>query len=195
MIQSLVISTAKAIAVSFHTWQKKILLKPQIKFDSTDVTYKPKTKFWGIHINKNMKWDGHIKYLSSKLSKSYYVVKSLKDVTSPEVVRNIHIAYFQPDLAYSFILGIGDPISKSIFKLQQRVMQLIINVGRYTLCREIFKALKVLPVPCMYTSEMVRCIKISIHNLEQNTEILHHNRCQSLDLHVHFWRTSVFKIV
>jgi hypothetical protein len=84
---NLIINAEKMIAMSFHTWQKKGQLKPQIKFDGIDITYnKLGTTFLGIHINENMKWDGHIKYLRSKLSKSYYVINSFKDVTSSHVI-------------------------------------------------------------------------------------------------------------
>jgi hypothetical protein len=71
----------------------------------------------------------------------------------------------------------GDPESKSIFELQERVVQLISNVGRYTFCRELFKALNELLVPSMCISGIVRYMKINIDNLEQNIEICNHNTC------------------
>jgi hypothetical protein len=57
-----------------HTWQKKIPLKPRITFDSTALACKSETKFMDIHINENITWDVHIKYLRSKFSKSFYVI-------------------------------------------------------------------------------------------------------------------------
>jgi len=64
--------------MSFHTWQKKIPLQPRITFYSTALAYKVETKFTGININENITWDVHIKYLSSKFSKSFYVICLLR---------------------------------------------------------------------------------------------------------------------
>jgi hypothetical protein len=119
---NLIINAEKTIAISFHSWQKKGPLKPQIKFQGTDIANKLGTKFLSIHINDNVKWDVHIKYLCPKLSKSYYVINSLKDITSSHVIRSTHFTYFQAHLRYGVIFWDSDPKSKSIFKLQKTVI-------------------------------------------------------------------------
>jgi hypothetical protein len=64
-----------------------------------------------MHINKNMKGDGHTKYLSSKLGTSYYVICSHKDAMSLQVVKYVCCVF-------SWSLKVfGDPESKSIFEL------------------------------------------------------------------------------
>jgi hypothetical protein len=66
-----------------------------------------------MHINKNMKGDGHTKYLSSELSKSYYVIYSVKDAMSLQVVIYIYIFCI-----FSCSLKVfGDPESIGIFEL------------------------------------------------------------------------------
>jgi hypothetical protein len=50
-----------------------------------------------------------------------------------------------------------------------------------------------LPMPCLYISEIVCYIKINIDRLELNTEIHSHNTRQNSDLHIEFCRTSFFK--
>jgi hypothetical protein len=72
------LSIEKTTAMSFHTWQKKIPLQPRITFYSIALAYKLETKFMGININENITWDVHIKYLSSKFSKSFYVIRLLR---------------------------------------------------------------------------------------------------------------------
>jgi hypothetical protein len=107
-------------------------LKPQIKFDDVDIAYKFRAKLLGIHINENMKWDGHIKYLHSKLCKSYYVINSLKDITSSCVIKSIYYVYFHAHVRYGVVFWGGNPESKGICKLQKRMIRLISNAGRYT---------------------------------------------------------------
>ena len=46
--------------------------------------------------------------------------------------------------------------------MQNKVVRLICNVKKKTSCRELFKKLNILPVPCVYIMEMVHYIKINI---------------------------------
>jgi hypothetical protein len=108
------------------------------------------------------------------------------------VIRSIHFAHFHSHLRYRFIFWDGDPRNKSIFKIQKRVSLLISNVGGYTSCKKVFKAVNIIPVSCMYTSETVCYIRINIYKLVQNTEIHNPNTCPSSDLHIQFCRTSFF---
>jgi hypothetical protein len=128
----------------------------------TDIAYKLGTKFLSIHINENVKWDGHINYLRSKLSESHYVINSLKDVTSSRYEKYTFHIFSWSLKGWGNFWGC-DPQSKNIFKLKKRVIQLISNAGRYTSCKELFKALNILPVPCLYilVNEIVCQIKIN----------------------------------
>ena len=54
--------------MSFHATQNKKPVLPHVIFEGRDIPYNTETKFLGVYINENMKWNGHIKYLSSKLN-------------------------------------------------------------------------------------------------------------------------------
>jgi hypothetical protein len=56
----------KTITLSFHSWQNKIFLKPQIRFSDIDIKYKDETKFFGLRLTECIKSDVHIKRLSTK---------------------------------------------------------------------------------------------------------------------------------
>jgi len=45
-LNKLVINTDKIIAISFHTWQNKSNLKPEIVFQDMDIKYKNETKIF-----------------------------------------------------------------------------------------------------------------------------------------------------
>jgi hypothetical protein len=57
---------------------------------------------------------------SPKLSKVCYVTKSLKEVMSPYMIRNIYCAHFHALLGYGIIFWSGDNESNNIFKLQKK---------------------------------------------------------------------------
>jgi hypothetical protein len=158
-----------------------------------DIACKSETKFLGIHVSEYMKWDAHVMSLSSKLSKLGYMIKSLKDVTSPHVKRSIYFAYIHAYLRYGLVFWGGDSKSKIVFKLQKWVIRIISGMSRYTSCRQLFKGPNILPVPCMYISEAVCHIKLHIEKLEQNTAIYNHNTRQKLNFHVQFCRKNALK--
>jgi hypothetical protein len=61
-INKLVINTEKTTAISFHAWQNENNLKPQIVFRDMDIRYKGDTKFLGLYLTEDVKWDVHMSY-------------------------------------------------------------------------------------------------------------------------------------
>ena len=45
--------------MSFHTTQNKKPLLPHVIFEGRDIPYNTETKFLGIYVNENMKWNNH----------------------------------------------------------------------------------------------------------------------------------------
>ena len=52
---------------------------------------------------ENLNWHIHIHSLCASLSKFYYSMKSLKDITSFQMTRTIYYAYFQSQMKYDII--------------------------------------------------------------------------------------------
>ena len=140
-----------------------------------------------------MKWNNHIKHLNSKLNTSYYMISSLKHVTSPYVLRTMYFACFHVHLRYGLTLWGGDPESIRIFRLQKKVLRIIGGMGRRASCRNLFKNLNILPLPCIYISEVVYCVKSNMEKMKCNGEIHDHCTRQKLDLHTQFCRTTLLK--
>jgi len=93
-LNNLIVNNEKTLAMSFHTLQNKNYVTPQVTFAGTDIPNHSETKLLGLYINENMKWNNHIKYLSSKLNTSYYMISSLKNITSLHVLKTMYFACF-----------------------------------------------------------------------------------------------------
>jgi len=91
-LNSLVVNVEKTVAMSFHIKQNKKPVLPYVIFQGRDSSNNTRTKFLGIYINENMKWNNHTKYLSSKLNASNYMISSLKNKMSPYVLRTMYFA-------------------------------------------------------------------------------------------------------
>ena len=131
-----------------------------------DIKYKNETKFLGLYLTEDVKWDVHIKHVFNILNKNNCVIHSLKNVTSINTLRSIYIAHFLSHLIYGILFWGGDSQSTKVFKLQKKVVRLICNIKRKTSCREIFRTLNILPVPCVYIMETVYYINPYRTNVE-----------------------------
>jgi hypothetical protein len=77
--------------------------------------------------------------------------------------------------------------------LQKWVIRITNGVRRYTSCIQLFEDLNILPVPCMYISEIICHMKLHIEKLEESAAIHNHNAHQKLNLRVQFCRTNALK--
>jgi len=77
-LNKLVINTDKTTAISSHVWQNRGNLKPEIVFQDMDIKYTNETKFLGLYLTEDVKWDVPIKHVCKILNKNYYVIQSLK---------------------------------------------------------------------------------------------------------------------
>jgi hypothetical protein len=79
-------------------------------------------KFLGICITDYLRWATHTQYVSQKLSKTIYLIKSLWDSVSQSVLINVYLAKSEFVLKYSIIFGgVVQKDSETLFKLQKNV--------------------------------------------------------------------------
>jgi len=67
------------------------------------------------------------------------------------------------------------------------------KVDQHTSCRNLFRTLGILPLPCLYISEMVCWIKYYRGKLEYNLDLHEHDTRHKTDLHPLTCRTNLAK--
>jgi hypothetical protein len=72
-----------------------VVCRPSIFYNGAEIPYKLDVKFLGINIIENLIWYIHIKSVCSSLSKPYFVIKTLKEAMSYNMIRSIYYSYFQ----------------------------------------------------------------------------------------------------
>jgi len=112
---------------------------------------------------------------------------------STYVLRTTYFASFHAHFRYGLTLWGGDPESIRIFQLQKKVIWIIGKTGRHASCRNLYKDLNILPLPCLYISEVVCCVKSNMEKMKYNEEVHDHCTCQKSDLYIQFCRTTLPK--
>ena len=108
------------------------------------------TNFLGLTLDSTLSWKTHTDQLSSKLNSACYVIRSLTSLISTKNLRTVHFSYVQSIMAYGTIFWGNSPFSNNFFKLQKRVIRIIMNADNRVSCRELFKKLNILPLHSQY---------------------------------------------
>ena len=102
------------------------------------ITNTSNTKFLGLHIDETLSWKSHIDQLVTKLSSACYAIRTVKDFMSQETLKMIYFSYVHSIIAYGIIFWGNSPYSINIFRIQKRIIRVIMNAKTRDSCRELF---------------------------------------------------------
>jgi hypothetical protein len=189
----LIINKEKTIAISFHHPQKVQVECPSIRLNDTDISYTEHTKFLGVWLDKNLRWYTHTQQLANKLSRICFALRVIRRVSGLETARTLYYAYFQSLLIYGLIFWGNSGNAKLIFRLQKRAIRTMVQIPRTISCKQYFKLLRILPLPCLYIYEVLIYIKANLNTYTTNSRIHSHNTRRKDDLFIVPCNTSLCK--
>lgn len=194
-INRLLINMTKTVYINFYTTQNKQPTNLKLTINQDTIKHVDETKFLGLHIQKNLKWESHTNSLNLKLSKACYVLRILKGCTNEQTVRNAYFGYFHSVMRYGIIFWGRSPSSQNIFKTQKRAIRVLKGARTIESCRPLFRAYKILPLPSVYILDTIAfVIKNKGNNsyiFHENTEVHSHNTRRKYDLHSYPSRTTI----
>jgi hypothetical protein len=123
-----------------------------------------------------MCWKYHFEELKSKLNKSCYAIRSVKQLVS--------LAYAQSVPSYGIIFWGNSSYSKSIFKVQKRIIRVIMTSGRRDSCSELFRQLNILTLQSECIFSLLLFIIKSRNQFLSNLEVQDINTRYNSNLHL-----------
>jgi len=105
------------------------------------------------------------------------VVKSVKEVLSPNLIRNIYFTKFHPLLRFGILFwrGAGGELTARILRIKKRVIRSMAGVRTRTSCRQLSKELNILTLVSLYIMEVICYIRKHHQFVELNSNIRDHN--------------------
>jgi hypothetical protein len=104
----------------------------------------------------------------------------------------VYFSHYQSQLEYGIIFWDSSSSMKSIFAAQKRAIRIMLRLGPRSSCKEGFKGMGILIVPCLYIYAMMMFI-VRNHYIYQ-TNIIHNvNTRQQEKLHVSSVRLSLIQ--
>jgi hypothetical protein len=154
-----------------------------INYGNVNVTSRFEVKFLGLTLDNLLNWKVHIDNIFSKLSKSSYTIRILKQTLSQDILLMTYFAYFHSIRSYGIIFWGNLSYANKIFKLQKRVIRLIIGAKNRDSCRGLFKHLKILTLRSQYIFSVVSFIIDNLDDYICNYDVHKRNTRQGSDLH------------
>lgn len=192
----LIINTDKTVIMNFHTVQNINHFTAVMKLNNSLITSVKDTKFLGIWVQDSLKWSTHILNLTISLNRSSYAIRILSSSTSLNIVKIAYFAYFHSILKYGIIFWGNSPESITIFRIQKRTIRTMLGAKRLESCKPLFKALNIMPLPCIYIFCVLIFVKKnmnSIDSFQRNHQFHNYNTRQHNNLHVAASRTNLCK--
>jgi len=118
-----------------------------------------------------------------KLSRVCYAIRYVKHFKSQDTLKTIYFSYFHSILAYGIIFWGNSAYSTNIFKIQKRIIRIIMNDRNRDSCHHLFKNLKILPLKSQYISSLLLFVAKSRDLYELNSEMHNINTRFSSVLH------------
>jgi len=118
-----------------------------------------------------------------KLSRACHAIRYVKHFISQETLGTVYFPYFHSILLYGIIFWGNSAYSSNIFKIQKRIIRIIMNARNRDSCHQLFKNLKILPLKSQYIFSLLLIVAKNRDLYESNSEIHTINTRFSSDLH------------
>jgi hypothetical protein len=107
------------------------------------------TKFLGLIIDNKLSWKNHVDYLATKLS-TCFIMRVIRPLMSLNTLKMIYFSYVHSIMTYGIIFWGNSPHSIKAFRIQKKVIRIIMGLKMRYSCRESFKEMKILPLCSQY---------------------------------------------
>ena len=156
----------------------------QVVFGNREIATVQSLKFLGLTIETTLTWKHNVSELTSRLNKVYYAIRSIKLYMSLDVLRSTYFLYAHSVISYGIIFWGNSSYSDDIFKVQKRIIRIIMNSSRNASCRQLFKDLRILLVQSQYIYSILLFITKNKDQFLTNSQVHRINTRQTSDLYV-----------
>jgi hypothetical protein len=128
-----------------------------------------------------------------KLNTATYVIRSIKQFLNLETLKKAYYSFAHSILSYGIIFWGISNYSKNIFKIEKRIIRIIMNVDNRTSCRSLFKQLGPLPLQSQYIFSLMMFVAKNRQPFVINANVHNFLTRSRNDLHLPNTNLSVFQ--
>ena len=145
----LVLNLNKTHNIKFAS--SKLLTYPlNIVYNNRALTVTESIKFLSMHLDCNLTWKSHIDNLIKKLSSICFMLRKLLPILNVKLLHMVYFAHFYSHISYDIVFWGSSSSMRNVFIIQKREIRIMLKLGQRSSCKEGFKKMDILAVPCLY---------------------------------------------
>jgi hypothetical protein len=176
-------------------------LSAKLFIDKVPLSIQYDTKFLGVILSSNLKWNKHIEIVRNKSSKNIGIISKVRHLLPQHLTRTLYQTLVNPYISYCNLvwsLPYKTTNLEKILKIQKRYCRLITFSTYRQHSRPLFQRLSILSVYDTYKYQLLIHIYKTLHNLIPNSQdyyipnsLVHdHDTRQRSNLHIPQCRTT-----
>jgi hypothetical protein len=144
------LNTVKTQYINFITKNNR-LIQRETGDISEIITSTKQVKFLDLTITGTLTWETYIDSIKNKLCTACYMIRNIKPFMPVNTMKSIYYSSFHSLMTYGLIFWGNLSHADKVFKLQKRVIRVIMGCSYRESCRDLFKELNMLPLKSQYT--------------------------------------------
>jgi hypothetical protein len=126
------------------------LIDLRVVYKNKEMANTSNTKFLWLTLDNTFSWQNHIDTVVPKLSSACFTVRAVKPFLSQESMKMAYFSYFHSIMTYRLVFWGNSYHSNTVFKLQKRIIKIMVGIRNRDSCRKYFRKLKILPIQSQY---------------------------------------------
>lgn len=147
-------------------------------------------RFLGVTIDRNLQWNYHIDEVAKKFGKHIYLLRSLANSVSSDVLKTAYFSLGHSLLSYAILVWGQAADWKRLFSLQRKAVRVMGKLKYYDNCRTKFSELCILTLPCIYILEILVYTKTNMDKFLVNKTSYSHATRNSENLRLPLCRLT-----
>ena len=147
------LNVAKTHFILFKSKNRNDDMTPSIHIDGNKIDAVKKTKFIGVILDSNVRWDHHINFIKNKIAKGIGIICKARKLLELNTLITLYYSMIYPYLIYCIEVwgNAGQTYKNSLIKLQKKVVRIMTCSGYLTETDPLFKKLKILKLEQIYS--------------------------------------------
>jgi len=168
----------------FLQFQTDHEINTQVSFGNRKFATAQSLKSVGLTIDTSLTWKHHNSELTSRMNMACYAIRSIKPFMSLDVLRSTYFSYVHSIISYGIIFWGNLSHSEDIFKIQKRIIRIIMNSSQNVSCWQPLKELNILPIQSQYIFLILLSVTKNKYQFLSNSQVHKINIRQTSDLYV-----------
>lgn len=187
------LNASKTVFMNFTPKSSVMQESYLLKIEHKSIEQVNTTRFLGVNIDNKLNWDIHTENLSKKLCSICFAFYRLRNIANVEVMLSFYHAEFLSRVRYGLLFWGSSRHFNRIFVIQKKVLRNIVGASNHQSCRPIFKKLQLLPLICIYISELVIYVKSNEGKFIKNSDLHNYNTRNNTELVIPLHNSTLYE--